>query len=167
MPSTQKHIQEPSFYQNVLYFFDKAAQHTNYPKGLLEQIRICNSVLRLHFPIRTGENEYEVIEAYRVEHSHHKMPVKGGIRFSPTVDQDEIMALAALMTFKCAIVDVPFGGAKGGIKIDSKKFTSAQLEKITRRYTAELLLVPALMFRLRITEPAQGRWRGLQIRTSK
>ncbi|MEK6553030.1 MAG: Glu/Leu/Phe/Val dehydrogenase [Bacteroidota bacterium] len=139
MSTTQKHTQEPSFYQNVLYFFDKAAQHTKYPKGLLEQIRICNSVLRLHFPIRIGEDDYEVIEAYRVEHSHHKMPVKGGIRFSPTVDQDEVMALAALMTFKCAIVDVPFGGAKGGIKIDPRKFTPAQLEKITRRYTAELI----------------------------
>jgi glutamate dehydrogenase (NAD(P)+) len=128
-----------SFFRNVLDFFDKASTHTKHPKGLLEQIKVCNSVYRMRFPIRIGNSGYEVIEAYRVEHSHHKSPVKGGIRYSLSVDQDEVMALAALMTFKCAVVDVPFGGAKGGIKIDPKKFTLPQLERITRRYTAELV----------------------------
>lgn len=135
----KKVVNHPSFYKNVLYFFDKAASLTRHPKGLLEQIRVCNSVYRINFPIRVGETEYEVIEAYRVEHSHHKTPVKGGIRYSLSVNQDEVMALAALMTYKCAVVDVPFGGAKGGIKIDPKKYSVSQLEKITRRYTAELV----------------------------
>lgn len=128
-----------SFFANVLGFFDKAAKHTKYPTGLLEQIKVCNSVYRMRFPIRIGDDSYEVIEAYRAEHSHHKMPVKGGIRYSLSVSQDEVMALAALMTFKCAVVVVPFGGAKGGIKIDPKRYSIPQLERITRRYTAELV----------------------------
>ena len=78
------------------------------------------------------------MRGWRVEHSHHKMPVKGGIRFAPEVHEEEVMALAALMTYKCAIVDVPFGGAKGGIRIDPKHYTVGELERITRRYTHEL-----------------------------
>ncbi len=139
MAKSNKKNHHPNFYQNVLGFFDKAGSYTKYPKGLLEQIRETNSVYRLSFPIRKGNRNYEVIEAFRAEHSHHKLPVKGGIRYSLSVNQDEVMALAALMTFKCAIVDVPFGGAKGGIKIDAKNYSEEQLEKITRRYTAELI----------------------------
>lgn len=128
-----------NFFAAVEKSFEKAAQFTKWDKGLLEQIRACNAVLRLRFPVKKEDGTIEVIEAYRVQHSHHKTPCKGGIRFSTGVNQDEVMALAALMTYKCAIVDVPFGGAKGGIKIDPKQYTTYELEKITRRYTTELV----------------------------
>jgi glutamate dehydrogenase (NAD(P)+) len=129
---------EYSFFGAVEKSFDKAAKFTSIDPGLLEQIKQCNSVYRMHFPVKIGD-KIEVIKAYRVQHSHHKTPCKGGIRFSTSVNLDEVMALAALMTYKCAIVNVPFGGAKGGISIDPKKYTVYELEKITRRYTAELI----------------------------
>ena len=127
-----------SFFGAVSKSFDKAAKFTNWDPGILEQIKQCNAVYRMNFPVKIGDN-VEVIKAYRVQHSHHKTPCKGGIRFSTMVNLDEVMALAALMTYKCAIVNVPFGGAKGGIAIDPKKYTPYQLENITRRYTAELI----------------------------
>ncbi len=127
-----------SFFQNVLDYVDQAAALTNHPKGLLDQIKHCNSVYHFEFPIRHPDGSVEVIKAWRVEHSHHKLPTKGGIRYAPEVNEDEVKALAALMTYKCAIVDVPFGGAKGAIQIDPKKYTLDQLERITRRYTHEL-----------------------------
>lgn len=127
-----------SLLETVNRNFDAAAAFGSYPTGLLEQIKTCNSVYQFHFPIRSGGG-YEVIEAWRAEHSHHKLPVKGGIRYAPTVDADEVQALAALMTYKCAIVDVPFGGAKGAIRIDPRATSVEQLERITRRYTAELI----------------------------
>ncbi len=130
--------QHYSFFQSVERSFEKAAKFTDWDPGLLEQIKQCNSVLRIHFPVKV-DGKIEVIKAYRVQHSHHKSPCKGGIRYSPDVNLDEVMALAALMTFKCAIVNVPFGGAKGGITIDPKKYSVYDLEKVTRRYTAELV----------------------------
>src|SRR5947199_6615575 len=128
-----------NFFESVTKSFDKAAKFTNWETGILEQIKECNSVFRMKFPIKRDDGSVEVIEAYRAQHSHHKTPCKGGIRFSEAVDQDEVMALAALMTYKCAIVNVPFGGGKGGIKVDPKKYSAYELEKITRRYTAELI----------------------------
>jgi glutamate dehydrogenase (NAD(P)+) len=128
-----------SFFQSVERSFDKAAKFTKLDKGLLEQIKACNSIYSMRFPVKMDDGRIEVIEAYRVQHSHHKTPCKGGIRFSIEVNQDEVMALAALMTYKCAIVNVPFGGGKGGIKIDPRKYSTYELEKITRRYTAELV----------------------------
>ncbi len=127
-----------SFFKSVENYVDKAAAFTDIPKGLIEQIKACNLVLQIRFPIRV-DGDYQVIEAYRVQHSHHRLPTKGGIRYAESVDQDEVMALAALMSYKCALVDVPFGGAKGGIKINPAKFSVEQLQNITRRYTTELV----------------------------
>ncbi len=132
--------QQPySFFKSVEKSFDKAAAFTNFDPGILEQIKACNSVYQMRFPVKLDNGEIEVIEAYRVQHSQHKSPCKGGIRFSDEVNQDEVMALASLMTYKCAIVNVPFGGAKGGIKINPRNYSAYELEKITRRYTAELV----------------------------
>ena len=127
------------FWTNVSGYFDRAAVFTKHPPGLLDQIKQCNSLYRFDFPVRQGDGSIEVVRAWRAEHSHHKLPVKGGIRYSPVVDEDEVMALAALMTYKCAIVDVPFGGAKGAIQIDTRQCSAEQLERITRRYTHELI----------------------------
>jgi glutamate dehydrogenase (NAD(P)+) len=123
----------------VNQYFDRAAVGSDHPKGLLEQIKTCNSVYRMAFPIRRPDGTLEVINAWRVEHSHHKLPTKGGIRYAPFVDEEEVKALAALMTYKCAIVDVPFGGAKGALQLDPKNYNVAELERITRRYTHELV----------------------------
>ncbi|MGH9749714.1 MAG: Glu/Leu/Phe/Val family dehydrogenase [Candidatus Polarisedimenticolia bacterium] len=122
----------------VCHQFDKAAATLDVPEGLLRQIKACNAVYYVQFPVKFGDR-YEVFHAWRAEHSQHRKPTKGGIRFSEAVSQDEIMALAALMTYKCAIVDVPFGGSKGGISFNPKSYTREQVEKITRRYTSELV----------------------------
>jgi glutamate dehydrogenase (NAD(P)+) len=126
------------FYRDVMAYFDKAAALTEFEPGLLHQIKICNSIYKFSFPLEV-EGKLEVIEGIRVQHSHHKTPTKGGIRYSEFVNEEEVKALATLMTFKCAVVDVPFGGAKGGIKVNPQKYNVRQLEKITRRYTTELI----------------------------
>ncbi|MGV8019273.1 MAG: Glu/Leu/Phe/Val dehydrogenase [Ignavibacteria bacterium] len=132
-------MENTNFFADVCNFFDKAAKHLNYPAGLLQQIKMCNSIYHFQFPLRLDDDNYITIDAYRVEHSHHMLPVKGGIRYSEMVNEDEVKALAALMTYKCAVVNVPFGGAKGGIKVEPSKFRASELERITRRYTSELI----------------------------
>jgi len=118
--------------------FDRAARFVKLPEGLLEQIKACNNVYQVQFPVKI-DDRYVIFEGWRAEHSHHCKPLKGGIRYSRMVSQDEIMALAALMTYKCAIANIPFGGSKGGIRLRPRDYTPEQLERITRRFTAELI----------------------------
>lgn len=124
---------------NVNLYFDRAAAFSDHPKGLLSQIRACNGLHAFQFPIRHADGQIAVVRAWRAEHSHHKLPTKGGIRYSAAVDESEVKALAALMTYKCAVVDVPFGGAKGAVQVDPHTCGVEALERITRRYTHELV----------------------------
>jgi glutamate dehydrogenase (NAD(P)+) len=136
---TNRNVTNSGFLEDVNHYFDEAARHTEFPAGLLEQVRSCNSVYRMRFPVVRDDGQVTVVEAYRAEHSHHRLPTKGGIRYSNDVSQEEVMALAALMTYKCAVVNVPFGGAKGGVRVDPREQSPAFLERLTRRYAYELI----------------------------
>lgn len=126
------------FFEQVNRSFDRAAALTDHDPDLLAQIRDCHAVYHMTFPLKRDDGSIQTIHAWRAEHSHHKLPTKGGIRFSHLVTEDEVRALAALMTYKCAIAEVPFGGAKGGIQIGRHEYSDGELERITRRYAYEL-----------------------------
>jgi glutamate dehydrogenase (NAD(P)+) len=128
-----------SFIQQVDRNFERAAALMDHPRGVLDQIKACNAIYHMSFPLRRDDGSVEVVQAWRAEHSQHKLPTKGGIRYSAMVSEDEVTALSALMTYKCAVVDVPFGGAKGGIRIDPRRYSEGELERVTRRYAFELI----------------------------
>ncbi len=128
-----------SFLDQVDRAFDRGARHTRHDPTLLANIKACKNLFYTSFPIKRDDGRIEVMHAWRAEHSHHKLPCKGGIRYAEAVDADEVQALAALMTYKCALVDVPFGGAKGGIRLNPKRYSEEELERITRRYVFELV----------------------------
>ena len=128
---------QTSFLQNVNLCFDRAAAAIDLPDGLAKQIRTCNAICEVKFGVEL-RGGYEVFTGWRATHSEHVLPVKGGIRYATFADQQEVEALAALMTYKCSIVNVPYGGSKGALKIDPKKYTLEELEHITRRFTQEL-----------------------------
>jgi len=129
---------ELSFEEETNLLFDKAGDVSGISKGILDQIKATNSIYEIKFPLKRDDGSVEVIRAWRAEHSYHRLPTKGGIRYAPIVHAEEVSALAALMSYKCAVVDVPFGGAKGGVKIDKTKYSDSELERITRRYVYEL-----------------------------
>ncbi|KAJ8719247.1 hypothetical protein PYW07_016803 [Mythimna separata] len=148
----------PDFFRMVEFFYHSAVQvvepslveylnkHTHMSEkkrlqrvaGILKVMGSCNSCIQMEFPLQRKSGDYDIIQAYRVQHSVHRLPCKGGIRFSDEVNLDEVKALASLMTFKCACSNIPFGGSKGGVSIDPRKYTVAELQRITRRYTLEL-----------------------------
>ena len=125
------------FLASVERMIGAAIERTDLPTGLGDVIRRCRSVYQVRFPAEI-RGEWRVFYGWRANHSEHKLPVKGGIRYALEVDQDEVEALATLMTFKCAVVDVPFGGSKGGLRIDPRAYDEEELETITRRFTIEL-----------------------------
>jgi len=171
IPERLQHVptaQDPGFFEMVEFFFHKACvlvedrlidEHMKNQRisreakeqkcrGILKLIEPCAHVLEVTFPLQRDNGEFEMITGYRAQHSHHRSPCKGGIRYSADVNQDEVKALSALMTYKCACVDVPFGGGKGGVKINPKLYSDNELELITRRFAMELakkgFLAPAL-----------------------
>ena len=139
MASKVKSKPRLSFSQNVNRMVDRAFQHLALPPGLPEQIKACNTVIQVQFPVMCEDGTYHTFQGWRAVHSDHRLPVKGGIRFAPNVNMDEVMALAALMTYKCAIVNVPHGGSKGGLKVDPRNFSQEDMEHITRRFARELI----------------------------
>ncbi|MCI2393465.1 Glu/Leu/Phe/Val dehydrogenase [Aliiroseovarius sediminis] len=131
-------IKEPSFRESVNLMFDRAVGLMDIPKGLKEKIRVCNATYTVRFGVRL-RGEIHTFTGYRSVHSEHMEPVKGGIRYASAVNQDEVEALSALMTFKCALVETPFGGSKGGLCINPRDYEEHELELITRRFTYELV----------------------------
>ncbi|MCF6338965.1 MAG: Glu/Leu/Phe/Val dehydrogenase [Gammaproteobacteria bacterium] len=130
--------QEISFRESVDRMVDQALEAIDLSADVAAAIKSCNAVLQVKFPVKI-RGKIEVISGWRAVHSTHRLPAKGGIRYAPCVNQDEMEALAALMTYKCSIVDVPFGGSKGGLLIDPRKYDRDEMELITRRFTLELV----------------------------
>jgi glutamate dehydrogenase (NAD(P)+) len=137
MSTTGARQESRNLYEIVQRQFEKAAATMRHPEYLLRQIRTCDNIYEFHFPVRVGRR-LQVFTGWRAEHSHHRKPLKGGIRYNADVDGDEVKALAALMTYKCALVNVPFGGSKGAVRVNPYTTPADVLQRITRRYTAEL-----------------------------
>ncbi|SFC55206.1 Glu/Leu/Phe/Val family dehydrogenase [Tropicimonas isoalkanivorans] len=132
-----KQNREPTFRESVDLMFNRAVSAMDLPPGLEEKIRVCNATYTVRFGVRL-RGGIQTFTGYRSVHSEHMEPVKGGIRFALAVTQDEVEALAALMTYKCALVEAPFGGSKGGLCIDPREYEEHELERITRRFAYEL-----------------------------
>src|SRR5207237_2120713 len=134
-----KEIKEDNPFESMMARFDRAAQLLNLDADLYAVMRVPNRELKVYIPTRMDSGRIQVFEGFRVQHNFASGPAKGGIRFAPDVNLDEIRALAAWMTWKCAVVNVPFGGAKGGIICDPTQMSMGELERMTRRYASELL----------------------------
>jgi glutamate dehydrogenase (NAD(P)+) len=134
-----REIKEENPFESMMSRFDRAAQLLNLDPDLYAVLRVPNRELKVYIPTRMDSGRIQVFEGYRVQHNFARGPAKGGIRYAPDVSLDEVRALAAWMTWKCAVVNVPFGGAKGGIICDPQQMSTGELERMTRRYAAELL----------------------------
>ena len=134
-----RHVKEDNPFESMMSRFDRAAQLLDLDPDLYAVMRVPNRELKVYIPTRMDSGRIQVFEGYRVQHNFARGPAKGGIRFSPDVTLDEVRALAAWMTWKCAVVNVPFGGGKGGIICDPSQMSQGELERMTRRYAAELI----------------------------
>src|SRR4029453_7627312 len=134
-----REIKEANTFESMMSRFDRAAQLLELDPDLYAVLRVPNRELKVYIPTRMDSGRIQVFEGFRVQHNFARGPAKGGIRYAPDVNIDEVRALAAWMTWKCAVVNVPFGGAKGGIICDPQQMSTGELERMTRRYAAELL----------------------------
>jgi hypothetical protein len=157
-PAAVSALSEPaSFTASVDRMADRAIAVLGLDAGIARAIKTCHSIVEVNFPVEI-KGRVEVFTGWRATHSHHRLPAKGGIRYAPIVNQDEVRALAALMSYKCAIVDVPFGGAKGGLIIDPARYEADDLERITRRYAQELIRHGTLSPALNVPAPDGEDW---------
>ena len=130
---------ETNPFESMMERFDRAAQLLNLDPDLYAVLRVPNRELKVYIPVRMDSGRMQVFEGFRVQHNFARGPAKGGIRYSPDVTLDEVRALAAWMTWKCAVVNVPFGGGKGGVICVPQQMSMGELERLTRRYAAELI----------------------------
>ena len=144
-----------SFVESVDHMVDRAVKTMDLDAGVVEAIKTCNQVLQVQFPVEI-KGKIEVFTGWRAVHNTHRLPAKGGIRFAASVNQDEVEALAALMTYKCAIVDVPFGGSKGGVCVDPRKYSRNEMQAITRRFARELITKGFLSPATNVPAPDMG-----------
>lgn len=128
-----------SFTDNVERMINQALEYINVDDGMKAEIKACNSIVKVSFPAQLDDGSYKMFTGYRATHSDHRLPVKGGIRYAEHVTNDEVEALASLMTYKCALVNVPFGGSKGGLQLNPRDYSETELERITRRFARELI----------------------------
>src|SRR5690242_17003112 len=133
-----KEIKEENPFESMMHRFDEAASRLNLDPNIYKILRWPNREITLYIPVMMDDGNYQVFTGYRVQHNFSRGPAKGGLRYSPDVTLDEVRALAMWMTWKCALLDVPYGGAKGGVRIDPRTHSAAELERVTRRYTSEI-----------------------------
>jgi glutamate dehydrogenase (NAD(P)+) len=134
-----KEIKEENPFESMMQRFDEAAGLLNLDPNIYKILRWPNREITLYIPVLMDDGNYQVFTGYRVQHNFARGPAKGGIRYSPDVTLDEVRALAAWMTWKCAVVNIPFGGAKGGVICDPRQMSTRELERLTRRYTSDLM----------------------------
>ena len=153
---------EFNVYESAAARFEAAARKLGLEEGMYRFMRYPNKEITVYIPVMLDSGHMEIFIGYRVHHSLVRGPCKGGIRYAPTVTLDEVRALASWMTWKCAVVNIPFGGAKGGVICDPAKLSVGELERITRRYTAELSewFGPSATCPLPISVPTNRPWPG-------
>jgi len=141
MSEESRNPQKENSFAAALRMLDSAAEKINLNKNIWERLRYPRRCLIVTLPVMMDDGSLKIFEGYRVQHDYSRGPAKGGIRYHPDVTLEEIKALASWMTWKCAVVSIPFGGAKGGVRCNPKEMSRAEIERLTRRYASEILIV--------------------------